>query len=80
MALLWVRSPYEESRGNKLMTVIGSLSEEPRRADGTNYAGYFERSGIHVKPEDELIEIYFTSNFFGEIDERTGDFVFIGIN
>jgi hypothetical protein len=78
--LLWVRSPYEESRGNKWMTIIRSLNEEPRRADGTNYAGYFEQSGIHTKPEDELIEVYFASNFFGQIDERTGDFVFIGIN
>ena len=56
-------------------SVIDGIDQEPATA---GYAQYLQQYGF--RPEDKLLKITFTSYFFGELDERTGEFVLIGRN
>ena len=76
--LLWVRDPFKGSRAcpaEQAIPVIASLKAQPSTASLAEYLGRFG-----FEAGDQLIEIMFASNYFGYLDERTGDFVCIGIN
>jgi hypothetical protein len=76
--LLWVRDPFRGSRAcpaEKAIPVIVRLKPQPST---TSLAEYLQRFGFEAR--DQLVEVMFASNYFGYLDERTGDFVCIGIN
>jgi hypothetical protein len=76
--LLWVRDPFKGSRAcpaEKVIPVIASLKAEPSTS---SLAEYLQPFGFEAR--DQLVEIMFASNFFGYLNERTGNFVCIGIN
>ena len=69
--LLWVRCPYEEKGRVRVMNAVRSISSG---------RDHFVRPDFEIGAGERLAEIYFTSNFFGEINETTGEFAFVGID
>jgi hypothetical protein len=77
--LLWVRNPNNESRTNSPENQAGVIVRITQHPPPTSdFAAYLERHNFGA--DDKLLEITFASNFFGVLNERTGDFVLIGIN
>lgn len=76
--LLWVRNPFEDGKlchyRNK-RPVIASIETVER--------GVMELSrqaNSHINPRDRYLRIVFDSSQFGWVNERTGDFTFMGQN
>lgn len=76
--LLWVSDLFKKSRpcsADKTTPVIVSIKDGPQM---TVFGYELQRFGFEAR--DRIIEVTFASNEFGELDERTGDFVCEGIN
>ena len=75
--LLWVSDLSKKTRPchAETETVVGRIRVGPQMIV---FGKELQRFGFAAR--DQLIEIMFTSNYSGELDERTGDFVCMGLN
>jgi hypothetical protein len=75
--VLWVRDPSEQAKLNNSIPIIllldvmqGSFTDEFRK--------YVQHERIDA--DDPFLQITFASNVFGPMDEKTRQFLLIGIN